>query len=146
MLALIWFNFYSHVGKDEDEWQKTVAILRELEEENQLNSGEDKEKERSKNVVQVVHESDGEVVGIYFQTESQRKLYSKMGTVLEMDGTYDTNNAGFSLYHLLCEDNNGESQPVAQYFTKTETKAALSDFLRIFTEVIKQNNLTLVNQ
>ncbi|EFX73508.1 hypothetical protein DAPPUDRAFT_325223 [Daphnia pulex] len=51
-----------------------------------------------------------------------------------MEGTYGTNNVGFSLYHLMCEDNNGESQHVAQYFTKTETKGALSDFLRIFTE------------
>lgn len=84
--------------------------------------------------MQVVHEPNGEIHEIYLQTESQRKLYSKIGTVLEMDGTYGTNNVGFSLYHLLCEDNNSESQPGAQYFTKTETKDALSDFLRIFTE------------
>lgn len=92
--------------------------------------------------MQVVHEPNGEVHGIYFQTESQRKLYSKIGTVLEMDGTYGTNNVGFSLYHLMWEDNNGESQPVAQYFTKTETKGALSDFLRIFTEVFTLYYLT----
>lgn len=58
-----------------------------------------------------------------------------------MDGTYDTNNLGFSLYHLLGVDNNGESQPLAQFFTKTETKEALAEFLRIFTEVSKYNQL-----
>jgi hypothetical protein len=98
--------------------------------------------ERSKNVSQVVHEPNGEVDGIYFQTESQRKLYSKIGTVLDMEGTYGTNNVNFSLYHLMCEDNNGESQPVAQYFTKTYSKGALSDFLRIFTEVFTLYYLT----
>jgi hypothetical protein len=46
-------------------------------------SGEDnKGNERSKNVVQVIQEPNGEFHGIYFQTESQRKLYSKIGTVL----------------------------------------------------------------
>jgi hypothetical protein len=56
-----------------------------------------------------------------------------------MDGTYDTNNLGFSLYHLLGVDNNSESQPLAQFFTKTETKEALAEFLRISTEVSKYN-------
>ncbi|XP_045027121.1 uncharacterized protein LOC116919332 [Daphnia magna] len=51
-----------------------------------------------------------------------------------MDGTYDTNNLGFSLYHLLGVDNNGENQPLTQFFTKTETKEAIVEFLRIFTE------------
>jgi hypothetical protein len=59
-----------------------------------------------------------------------------------MDGTYGTNNVGFSLYHLMSEDNNGISQPVVQYFTKTKTKGALSDFLRIFTEVFTLYYLT----
>jgi hypothetical protein len=59
-----------------------------------------------------------------------------------MEGTYGTNNVNFSLYHLMCEDNNGESQPVAQYFTKTYSKGALSDFLRIFTEVFTLYYLT----
>lgn len=56
-----------------------------------------------------------------------------------MDGTYDTNNLGFSLYHLLGVDNNGENQPLTQFFTKTETKEAIVEFLRIFTEVSKYN-------
>lgn len=86
-----------------------------------------------------MQDSDGEVLGIYFQTESQRKLYSQIGTVLQMDGTYDTNNLGFSLYHLLGVDNNGENQPLTQFFTKTETKEAIVEFLRIFTEVSKYN-------
>ena len=88
----------------------------------------------------MVQDSDGEVQGIYFQTESQRKLYSQIGSVLEMDGRCDTNNLGFSPYHLLGVDNNGESQLLAKFFTKTETKEALVDFLRIFTEVTSKYN------
>jgi hypothetical protein len=111
--------------------------LRELEDGNRRNdqdSGQNKENDRPKNVVQVVQDSDGEVLGIYFQTESQRKLYSKIGTVLQMGGTYDTKNPGYLLYNLLGVDNNGESQPLAQFFTKNETKEALAEFLQIFTE------------
>ncbi|KZS03184.1 Uncharacterized protein APZ42_034156 [Daphnia magna] len=122
----------SLTGNDEDEWQNTVTILRELEEENQQNiqiSGEDnKGNERSKNVVQVVHEPNGEIHEIYLQTESQRKLYSKIGTVLEMDGTYGTNNVGFSLYHLLCEDNNSESQPGAHHHYRYTEIAAMEQY------------------
>nr|CAH0113756.1 unnamed protein product [Daphnia galeata] len=111
--------------------------LRELEDGNRRNdqdSGQNKENDRPKNEVQVVQDSDGEVLGIYFQTESQRKLYSKIGTVLQMGGTYDTKNPGYLLYNLLGVDNNGESQPLAQFFTKNETKEALAEFLQIFTE------------
>lgn len=96
-----------------------------------------KKEGRRANVVQVVHGEDGEVEGIYFQTESQKKLYPVIGTVVLMDGTHGTNNSGFTLYHLLSEDNNGESQPVAQYFTKFENKESISEFLRIFSEVKK---------
>jgi hypothetical protein len=116
----------SLAGNEVDEWIKTVEILKVLEEE--------KDGEKSKNVVQVLQDNE-EVCAIFFQTESQRKLYPKIGKVVEMDGTYGTTAVGFSLYHLLCEDNNGESQPVAQYFTKTETKEDITEFLRLFSEV-----------
>ena len=98
--------------------------------------------ERRANIVQLVHDSEKEVEGIFFQTESQRKLYPTIGKVLIMDGTHGTNNSGYTLYHLLGEDNNGESQPLAQYFTKTKTKESIGEFLRIFSEVkLRKTNI-----
>lgn len=116
-------------GNDVNEWAKTVEVLKELDDEKEEEGG------KSKNVVQVVHNDEEEVCGIYFQTELQRKVYLKYGTVVEMDGTYGVTNVGFPLYHLLCEDNNGESQPVAQYFTRSEMMEDISKFLQMFSEV-----------
>ncbi|XP_045031501.1 uncharacterized protein LOC116924557 [Daphnia magna] len=51
-----------------------------------------------------------------------------------MDGTYGVTTVGFSLFHLLCEENKRESQPTTQYFTKTETREDISEFLCLFSE------------
>lgn len=87
------------------------------------------------NVAKVVHDEENELEAIYLPLVCQKKLYQKIGKVLIMDGKYGTNNPGFSLDHLLGEDNNENSQPLAQFFTKSETKESISGFLRIFTEV-----------
>ena len=122
-------------GTADNEWHDTVEVLVELaDEKSKQNDSEGNEKCRA-NIVQVLHDQDNEVQGIFFQTESQRKLYPIIGKVLIMDGTHGTNNVDFTLYHLLGEDNNGNSQPIAQYFTKTETKESIGEFLRIFSEV-----------
>jgi hypothetical protein len=41
----------------------------------------------------------------------------------------------FALYHILVEDNNGESQPVAFFFIKEETIEAISACLKGFADV-----------
>ncbi|KZS02016.1 Uncharacterized protein APZ42_001107, partial [Daphnia magna] len=53
---------------------------------------------------------------------------------VEVDGTYRTTQAGFVLYHLLIEDDNGFGQPVAFFFIKEETTEAISECLQIFSE------------
>ncbi len=42
----------------------------------------------------------------FLTVESQKKLNPVIGTVVIMDGRHGTNNSGFTLYHLLSEDNN----------------------------------------
>lgn len=83
----------------------------------------------------VLHDADGEVAAIYVQMEKQRKLYKKYGKLIHLDGTYKTTQAGFALYHLLIEDNNGLGQPIALFFLKEEKTEAISACLRIFAEV-----------
>ncbi|KZR99533.1 Uncharacterized protein APZ42_004559, partial [Daphnia magna] len=84
--------------------------------------------------VKVLDDGYGEVAAIFVQLERQRKLYQKYGKVLELDGTYKTTRAGFALYHILIEDNNGDGQPVAKFFIKEETIEAISECLRVFSE------------
>ncbi|KZS01196.1 Uncharacterized protein APZ42_002218, partial [Daphnia magna] len=84
--------------------------------------------------VKVLYDGDGEVAAIFVQLERQRKLYKKYGKVLELDGTYKTTRAGFALYHILIEDNNGDGQPVAKFFIKEETIEAIAECLRVFSE------------
>jgi fructosamine-3-kinase len=78
-----------------------------------------------------------------FFLEQQRKIYEKYGTVIELDGTYKTKNAGFTLYHLLIHDNNGDGPPVAFLFVNKETTDTISKCLQIFTEVNKFTKLLL---
>ncbi len=91
--------------------------------------------EDENHVVKVLHNTDGEVAAIYIQLDKQRKMYKTYGNVIELDGTYRITNAGFSLYHLLVEDNNGDGQPVAKFFIKEETTDAISACLQVFSEV-----------
>jgi len=84
----------------------------------------------------VLHDPEGEVTAIFVQLEKQRKLYKMYGKVVEVDGTYKTTQAGFALYHLLIEDNNGDGQPVAFFFIREETTEAISECLQIFSEVM----------
>ncbi|KZS03097.1 Uncharacterized protein APZ42_034260 [Daphnia magna] len=86
------------------------------------------------NVIKVLHNSDGEVAAIFVQLEKQRQLYKTYGNVIELDGTYKTTKAGFSLYHLLIEDNNGDGQPVAMFLVKEETTDSISTCLEVFSE------------
>lgn len=109
-------------GKSEDEWRDTVKFLEALQKD-------------ENNVVNVLHDADGEVAAIFVQMERQRKLYEKYGKLLQLDGTYRTTQAGFALYHLLIEDNNGSGQPVALFFLKEETTEAISACLKNFAEV-----------
>jgi hypothetical protein len=60
-----------------------------------------------------------------FFLEQQRKIYKVYGTVIELDGTYKTTNADFTLYHLLIHDNNGDGPPVAFLFVNKETTDAI---------------------
>jgi hypothetical protein len=113
------FNF---TGKTQDEWKHTVDYLQQLQ-------------GNPNNVIKVLRSDENEVSAIFVQLEPQRKIYQKYGTVLELDGTYKTTKAGFALYHLLIHDSNGDGQPVAFFFIKEETTAAISECLQIFTEV-----------
>lgn len=49
--------------------------------------------------------------------------------------TVNIGQSGFALYHILVEDNNGESQPVAFFFIKEETIEAISACLKGFADV-----------
>nr|CAH0109598.1 unnamed protein product [Daphnia galeata] len=104
-----------------DEWKDVVEILSNLK--NDENNG-----------IKVLHDSNKEVAAIFVQLSKQRKLYSKYGAVLQLDGTYNTNKLGFALYHLMIEDNNGDSQPVAMFFIREETTEAISECLRVFSD------------
>jgi hypothetical protein len=54
---------------------------------------------------------ENEVSAIFVLLEKQRKFYKKYGTLIELDETYKTTNAGFTLDHLLIHDNNGVVNP-----------------------------------
>ncbi|KAI9555984.1 hypothetical protein GHT06_018542 [Daphnia sinensis] len=114
-------------GKSQDEWVDTVEFLQELQ-------------ENPNNIVKVFQSSEKEIATIFVQVELQRKLYLKYGTVIQLDGTYNTTKAGFGLYHLLIHDNNRDGQPVAFFFIKEETTEAISECLQIFTE---KNDISL---
>jgi hypothetical protein len=107
----------------EDDWSNSVSFLDSLQQD-------------PNNVVKVLHDPEGEVTAIFVQLEKQRKLYKMYGKVVEVDGTYNIDQAGFALYHLLIEDNNGDGQPVAMFFIREETTEAISECLRIFAEVM----------
>ena len=109
-------------GKSDDEWKDVVEILSNL-------------KNDENNVIKVLRDSKKEVAAIFVQLSKQRRLYSKYGAVLQLDGTYNTNKLGFALYHLMIEDNNGDSQPVAMFFIREETTEAISECLRVFSDV-----------
>lgn len=115
-------NFFLSLGNLEDVWSNAVSFLDSLQDPN--------------NVVKVLHDPEGEVTAIFVQLEKQRKLYKMYGKVVEVDGTYNIEQAGFALYHLLIEDNNGDGQPVALFFIREETTEAISECLRIFAEVM----------
>ncbi|KZS05694.1 Uncharacterized protein APZ42_031049 [Daphnia magna] len=108
-------------GKSDNEWIDTVDYMMDLQKDHN-------------NVIKVLHNSDGEVAAIFVQLEKQRQLYKTYGNVIELDGTYKTTRAGFSLYHLLIEDNNGDGQPVAMFFVKEETTDSISTCLEVFSE------------
>ena len=110
------------VDNKTDEWKQTVDLLVDLRAD-------------EKNIVKVLHDDNDEVVAIFIQMEKQHRLYQKYGTILQLDGTYKTTKAGFSLYHLLIEDNNGDSQPVALFFLKEETMEAISECLKLFSQL-----------
>lgn len=110
------------LGKSDNEWIDTVDYMMDLQKDHN-------------NVIKVLHNSDGEVAAIFVQLEKQRQLYKTYGNVIELDGTYKTTRAGFSLYHLLIEDNNGDGQPVAMFFVKEETTDSISTCLEVFSEV-----------
>lgn len=100
-----------------NEWEETTSILSELHND-------------SGNTVHVHYDSEEKVVSsIFIQLHQQKQLYVKYGRVLQMDGTYKTNNNGFALYTLLCEDNNGTGQPIAFFFIKEETEMQISNNL-----------------
>lgn len=110
------------LGKPDNEWIDTVDYMMEQQKDHN-------------NVIKVLHNSDGEVAAIFVQLEKQRQLYKTYGNVIELDGTYKTTKAGFSLYHLLIEDNNGDGQPVAMFLVKEETTDSISTCLEVFSEV-----------
>lgn len=64
-----------------------------------------------------MHDSD-EMAAIFVQLDKQWRLYKKYGIVVQLDGTYITTQSWFALYHILIEDNNGDSKPVAFFFIK----------------------------
>jgi hypothetical protein len=111
-------------GKSDVEWKDVVEILSNL-------------KNDENNVIKVLHDPNEEVAAIFVQLGKQRRLYSKYGIVLQLDGTYNSNKIGFALYHLMIEDNNGDSQPVAMFFIREETTEAISECLQVFSDVSK---------
>ncbi len=75
------------------------------------------------------------MTAIFVLLQKQRRLYKKYEIVVKLDGTYSIGQSGFALYHILVEDNNGESQPVAFFFIKEETIEAISACLKVFADV-----------
>ncbi|KZS10349.1 Uncharacterized protein APZ42_025207 [Daphnia magna] len=103
-------------GRHADEWKDVVYYLCGLQND-------------ENNVFKVLHDADEEVAAIFVQLHTVMigSFFSR-----QMDGTYSTNRAGFALYHLLIEDNNGKSQPVAVFFIREETTEAISECLKVF--------------
>jgi hypothetical protein len=77
------------------------------------------------------------------KTNNAIKVFRSNGTVLELNGFYRTTKADFALYHLLIHDSNGVGKPFA-FFIKEETTDAVSECLKIFTEVHKLKNFFYV--
>jgi hypothetical protein len=85
-------------GISENKWKGTVDYLQKLH-------------ENPNNVIKILRNEENEVSAIFVLLEKQRKFYKKYGTLIELDETYKTTNAGFTLDHLLIHDNNGVVNP-----------------------------------
>lgn len=67
---------YFSPGKENNEWQDTIDVL--------LDTAEGIAK---KSVVKVIHNQEKEVEALYFQLESQKKLYQKGRTTMTQPTT-----------------------------------------------------------
>ncbi|KAG8174278.1 hypothetical protein JTE90_021712 [Oedothorax gibbosus] len=77
-----------------------------------------------------------ELIGVYFQDKRMKYVFDKYPELILFDATYKLNNYKLPLFVLLAVDGNGQSEVVALFIIRSESKACVGTMLDIF----KSNN------
>lgn len=86
-------------------------------------------------VVKIAYEeTTKDLIGVFFQDERMKSVFSKFPEVVIFDATYKLNSSKLPLFILLAIDGNGESEIVAVFIVKSESKLCVGTMLKYFKE------------
>ena len=84
----------------------------------------------------LVKEGTSDLVGIFYQDQCMKKVFSDFPELLMIDATYKLNDLRMPLYIMLVVDGNGESEIVATFLAADETE----DTIRSMVAEFKSHN------
>uniref|UniRef100_A0A6P7FTU8 Uncharacterized protein LOC114332611 n=1 Tax=Diabrotica virgifera virgifera TaxID=50390 RepID=A0A6P7FTU8_DIAVI len=84
--------------------------------------------------VHILHDSVNQFKALYFSTDFMRRAIKSWPEFVSVDGTYKLLNLGFTVFIMLVEDSNGQSEIAAVALTAHEDKETFSWFMNIFKE------------
>ena len=82
----------------------------------------------------LLEEDTSQLLGIYYQEQHMKKIFSDFPELLMIDSTYKLNDLRMPLYVLLVVDGNGESEIIATFLTANETENTIRRMINIFKE------------
>ena len=94
--------------------------------------------------VEILVSESNMLLGIYFQDEEMKKMFSSYPELVCIDATYKLLELRFPVYIMLVEDGNGQSEVVAVFLLMEETEQSIKSMVGIFKKYNPQWKATRV--
>ena len=94
--------------------------------------------------MEVIVSTDNVLSGIYFQDRNIREMYASFPEMLFVDATHKLNELRITLYIVLTEDGNGESEIVAVWLVVNEDESSIKQMVTLFKKYNENWKKTLV--
>ena len=94
--------------------------------------------------VEILVSESNMLLGIYFQDEEMKKMFSSYLELVCIDAKYKLLELRFPVYIMLVEDGNGQSEVVAVFLLMEETEQSIKSMVGIFKKYNPQWKATRV--
>jgi zinc finger SWIM domain-containing protein 3 len=108
------------------DWEASIAELEKM-------------RQAGASVNVLAREEDNSLEILVIQTPEMKSAFREFPEIVQMDGTYSLNKAGFPLYGFVVEDCHGRGQLGAMVLTRAETSLSIQTILQL----LKNNNPSL---